>query len=129
MRKAALMILLVVLSNRAMAEWIAVDRDESEAAYADSATIRKAGTKVKMWVLYDFTTDQATSYVVPYKSIRWHQEFDCKDERARSLYHALHSGNMGGGDVIRTISSPSAWEPIAPGTRGGMLWKIACGKK
>ena len=54
MHKAILMMLLAVVSSSAMAEWTVVNENKEFIQYADLATIRKLGNKVKMWGLNDY---------------------------------------------------------------------------
>lgn len=56
MRKAIVMLLLVVVSGSAGAAWVKIDGTDDETTYADPATIRKAGNMVKMWSRFDFKT-------------------------------------------------------------------------
>ena len=53
MKKLLLTLILAVMSSSAMAEWIAIHQDEEISTYANPATMRKSGNKVKMWVLFD----------------------------------------------------------------------------
>jgi len=54
MRKAILMMLLAVASSSAAAGWVEVNSDETVTVYADPATVRRAGNRATMWVLYDY---------------------------------------------------------------------------
>ena len=85
MGKALLMGLLAVVSSSAVAKWVEIGGNESATAYADLATIEKAGNLVKMWDLLDFKVVQARPYGTPYRSQKTRQEYDCKAERARIL--------------------------------------------
>jgi hypothetical protein len=55
-----LMILLVLSSGPAYAEWVETGHHESDdsVVYADPDTIRRKGDRVKMWELDDFKTIQ-----------------------------------------------------------------------
>jgi len=80
MHKAILIMLLAVVSSSAMAEWVSLGEsgDKTLTNYADPATIRKSGNRVKMWSLYDFKTVQ-----VRFRSVRLQIEYDCKEEEYR----------------------------------------------
>jgi hypothetical protein len=50
MKKLLLTLVLAVVSSSAMAEWVGVGKKENFFSYVDSATIRKLGNMVKIWV-------------------------------------------------------------------------------
>lgn len=66
MHKAILIMLLGTMSGSSMAEWIALGSSDSVTAYVDPSTIRKAGGKVKMWNLMNYTTLQREAAGSPY---------------------------------------------------------------
>ena len=98
MHKAILIMLLALMSNSAVAEWVEVDtsRRVGLTTYADPNTIRKSGNKVEMWVLENFNSVQELSGD-KYLSQKAQNEFDYKEEQRRLLYFTWHSENMGGG--------------------------------
>jgi len=128
MHKAILMMLLAVLSSSAMAEWSEVFRDEGFTVYADPTTIRKAGDRVTMAVLYDYKSVQSPNSSKPYRSSRKQSEYDCKKGQSRILSLTAHSGNMAEVDIVFSLSKPEEWEPVRPGSLAELMWKIACGK-
>jgi hypothetical protein len=132
MRKLILMMLMTVVSNSAMAEWVMVGGSEDGMfAYADPATIRNIGNKVKMWIIYDYKTAQADPFGggKPYRSTKIQHEYDCEGEQIRVLAASLHTGNMGKGDMIYSEVNPSSpWQPIFLGSMSEARWKVACGK-
>jgi len=130
MRKAILMMLLAVVSGSAVAEWVVVGRTETRTVYIDPATIRKAGNRVKMWSLDDALNKvDYVAGVKPFMSTKEQVEYDCKEEQSRTLYIYFHSGNMGGGEVVYVQSDIGEWTPVAPGSIGNTLLRIACGKE
>ena len=128
MRKAILMVLLAGVSSSAAAEWVAVGGGETSTAYAEPATIRRAGNTVKMWSLLDFEKARVSATHV-YMSVKGQDEYDCKEERSRRLYFSRHSGNMGEGEVVYTNADSDRWEPVPPRSVIGALWKLACEKR
>lgn len=130
MRKAILMVLLAVVSSSAVAEWIGAgsNSDETVTAYADPATIRKAGDVVTMWVLFDYKRAQAGDGK-EYRSAKAQSEYDCKEEQWRTPAASFHSRNMGEGVIVENASYPGKWSPVPPGSATETLWKIACGKR
>ena len=56
-----LIILLLLSSSPAYAEWVKVGEDDSYTAYIDPDTIRHKGNRVKVWRLFDHTTIQTVA--------------------------------------------------------------------
>lgn len=125
MRRAISMLLLVIASNSAVAQWIYVGSADKEYVYFDSDTIRRAGNWAGMLVLFDFKDADENR---PFMSTKIKSEFKCKEASYRITSGYVYSGNMGAGeseknDVImpwRSIPTVSAWVS---------LWKIACWKQ
>ena len=130
MKKLLIILMLALVSDSAMAEWTVVfgKDNTNETVYADFATIRKAGNKVKMWTMYDYKTAQEIS-LYKYLSYKFQWEFDCQEEQVRSLYAFFFSGNMGNGDLVARGGEPTKFIPILPGTCVEFYWKIACKQK
>ena len=129
MRKAILMMLLAVVSSSAAAGWVVVGVHDTSTLYADPASIRGPGNRVKMWALLDFKTTQqdSTNPRNGYLSEIAQFEYNCKEQRARKLYYSWHSRHMGRGKVVSSDSDPSKWEPALPGSRSEILREFACG--
>ena len=129
MRRTFLMVLLLAASGSALAEWVQVGGNAISTAYADPATVRKAGNTTAMSVLLDFKTAQSRPYGTPYLSQNAQQEYDCNEGRARTIDLRSYSENMGKGEETDSVSDPGKWEAVAPGTAGAALLELACGKK
>jgi hypothetical protein len=131
MTRLFLMILLVLSSGPAYAEWIkaATDNEKAMTIYVDPDTVRRKGDLVKIWELLDYKTVQKTYMGESYLSVKVQHEYDCAEERHRPLAFLDYSGNMGHGSVVYSDSDEDKWTPVAPGSVGLTLWKFACGKK
>ncbi len=130
MHKTILMLLLAVVSSSAMAEWVVIsDSDDlGITVYADPSSIRKSGNKVKMWILFDFSSVHEASGTKSLSSMV-QDEFDCKEEQLKTLHFTWYSKNMGRGDVVYTGKKYAKnWTPVYPDSSGKTLWKFACGK-
>ena len=130
MRKAILMMLLALVSSSAAAAWVEIglDDDGTTTAYADATTIRKAGNRVKMWVLLELRTAKPTASGEPHMSSKMQNEYDCKKERWRTLYDSWYSRKKGRGAVVYSTSESSNWRPVSPTSGADLLWQFACGK-
>ena len=132
MRKFIVLMLLAMVSGGAAAEWVKIDRSGSGDfdIYADPSTIRRSGNIVKMWHMADYKIVQVSSYGNRFLALKAQWEYDCKDERIRTLYFTLHSGNMGNGNTVYSDDgTPPNWAPVSPDSNSENLWKIACGKQ
>lgn len=119
---------MTLISTSAMAEWTKVGESSLNGgytAYADVASIQKAGDRVKMWALFDYQTVQKTSGV-EYLSERIRREYDCNQKQMRKLAYKFFSWNMEGGDLIRSYNQPQKWVPIQPDSVDEAEWKVAC---
>lgn len=125
----SLIILLLLSSGTAYAEWVSVGTtDDGMIVYADPDTIRRKGDLVKMWELYDYKTAQV-GRGSPFLSSRQQSEYDCAEESNRVLTFRLFMGNMGSGKVSYSSLNEGMWEPVEPDSIGKKLWTVACGKK
>ncbi|MBU6482081.1 MAG: hypothetical protein KGS09_16215 [Nitrospirae bacterium] len=130
MKRLILIILLLLSSGPAYAEWVLVEKNnelvEVMAVYADPDTIRRKGDLVKMWTLHDFKTIQ-TSPSSSYLSTKVQRQFDCTKQRTRLLAFTEFSGNMGTGTVAFSDSpDEDSWIPVEPGSINHALWEVAC---
>ena len=131
MHKVILMILLAVVSSSVMAEWVVISGidDLGITVYADPSSIRKSGNKVKMWVLFDFSSVHEASGTKSLSSMV-QDEFDCKEEQLKILHFTWYSKNMGEGDIVyyANVLPEKNWEPVVPESAGESWSKYACGK-
>lgn len=129
MKKLLLTLVLCLLNNIVMAEWSAIATATGRIYYTNPNTIRKSSSKVKMWSLIDYNSAQHVYADTKFLSQKSQQEYDCKEERRRTLYFSWHSENMGKGNVIYTDNKPdNKWSPVPPESTDEILWKFACGK-
>lgn len=117
--------------DSALTGWVRVGEDESGTMiyYADPATIRVEGNKIKMWSLFDYKTAQREAGLGMFMSIKGQDEFDCMEDKLRILAIYEYSGSMGGGEVILSKTEIQKWEPLPPGSIGQSQLNAACGKQ
>ena len=126
MRQLAFALVLAALSCNAAATWVIVNDNDEYVAYADLATLSRAGDRARMRDLIDLKSPRASPHGNQHASSTAHSEFDCGNPRIRTLAFSLHSGQMGGGELVETIAESGKWLAIAPGTLLDMLWQFAC---
>lgn len=126
-KKLLFTLFAVFISNSTVAEWDYVGETEKATLFIEYDTIRKKGNMAKMWIMFDYRHEQSPPGL-NFLSRRSQVEFDCDEEMIRNLYSSIHSGSMGGGQVLHYGNNPSPeWEPIPPETVGKTLREFACG--
>lgn len=126
MSKTILLLLLMMVSQGAMAAWTEIDDTSDFTVYADFSTIRKFNNKARMWSMYDYK-QAPTSDGFVYRSTKFQYEFDCQNNQARMLAFSLHAENMGEGAVLYSDSKVGKWETVIPGSVNEARWKGICG--
>jgi len=97
--------------------------------YIDPSTIRRKDALVNLWTLYDSKTVETVAEG-SFLSIKRQKEYDCAEDRSRTLTETLFSGNMGKGKVVLiNTDERSKWQPVQPGSIGQIIWNQVCGKK
>ena len=131
--KKVLVLLLLMVSTSVFAEWTRVgSSDDGMTSYADSETIKRKGSKVKMWRLFDFKTIQKGlgGESERHLSSVSRDEYDCEGETERQLDIHWYSSNMGQGEIVWSLTNiKNEAESILPESIGETLFKIACCKK
>lgn len=131
MRKAILMLLLAIMSNSAMAEWVGINSNDEFTYYANPASIQKSSSNAKIWIMFDYKDAQASEETGRYyfMSVKQQNEFDCKASDMKKNSFSMYSQNMGAGKLVYTSSKPTEWEPIVPDSINEYLWKVVCTPK
>ena len=133
MRKAILMMLLILINTSVVAEWTLVLAGKESTEYVDLATIRVSGNIAKMWTLTNISKN--IEYIKPGNkafAVKTVHEYDCKEHQSRLIFVAWYNEYMGTGGVDHSANSPnSKWSPVVPGSNSikEIRWEIACGQK
>ena len=120
---------LFLSSGPVHAEWELVSGDDSVklTVYVDRDTIRRKGSLVTMWQLYDYKTVQTVAGD-SLLSIQRHNEYDCTESRTRMLAYTWFASNMGRGRVVYKTAEEQPWASIVPRSIDQSLWRVACNK-
>ncbi len=129
MNKVLLLLSAALACSSAGAAWVEIGANETGTFYVDYPSMQRDGDIVKMWYLVDFRKPQLDSNNMRFLSSKDQSEYDCKQERSRTVYYNNYSDNMGRGRITFTLKDPFQWRPAAPDTIAGALLKIACTKK
>jgi hypothetical protein len=127
--KLVLGMMMALFGSAAFGGWESVGESDVAELYVDKTTIRRAGPIARMWSLLEYRETQTQDGFEPFRSSRSQAEYDCQDERARTVYLTNHSGSMAGGNTVYTSTRPFDWIPVPPRTLREAAWKVACGKK
>ena len=129
MKKPLLILMLAVVSNSAMAEWVEVSSsdDLGITVYADPSSSRKADNKLKMWFLSDYKKARGLRSA-RYMSVVSQIECDCMEEQVRPGYGTFYEGNMARGRPVSTGLSSLNWRSVSPGSIHEHLLIFACGR-
>lgn len=123
--KKLFLVLLMMLSGSAWAEWQLVSSVKDGEVYLHYGTIRKDGNMRKSWSLQNLTIRGKNGEL----SRRIRLEHDCKNERYRMMTITSHSEPMAEGDMLfnDSLSNPQ-WKDIAPDTSMATILEIVCAK-
>jgi hypothetical protein len=125
-RSSVLVVLLMLFTAPARAEWVRGFEDFAAAVYIDPASICRQGDLCRVLVLYDLKAQGASGE----RSISALHEFDCAEERWRVVNSAIYSGPMATDSVIRSEASvsdrPLEWNYLVPGTPPDALFRFVC---
>ena len=123
-----LLVVLVVASSNAMAEWTPIGEGERRVSYIDLNTISKSGNLVKAWVMFDLKEAKSAEGITFLSSAN-QIEVDCKEELIHMLAMTAYSKNMAQGIALKSIYDVhDEWHPVPPNSGESNIWNIACGK-
>ena len=122
--RAALIVLLMLATTPAWAEWVKLSENDKAAFYFDPATIGKDGNTRRVLALQDLKARDLEGN----HSRQVYFEYRCEEERYRMLFFSLHSGPMATGDILFSKSDPTEWDNVAAGTAGKVILKHVCAR-
>jgi len=116
----------MLVANPAWAEWIKVVENQKIGIsfYLNLATIRKDGNSRKIWEIQDLQQPNKKGYM----SLMQRLEYDCKEERFRTLFISSHTGSMGTGEILLSGSITGEWVDISPDSYSEIVLKMVCAK-
>jgi len=123
-----LVLLGLLATGRAQADWTKFDSVETGTYYLDLDTVKKSGYIRSFWSILDYRLPQKTSRGMHYQSTRTHMEIDCRQKTVHILSFSMHAGPMLAGEVIDTQGIMRDWQSIPPDTPLEKLHKAVCGR-
>jgi len=121
-----IIIVLLLSSASALADWTRVDGNDDQDTYVDPATIHRQANTVDLWALLDYKTSHQWSDYLLYWSLKAEKEFDCDAGQYRTLETLLHFEHMGNGQSVYTVPGGTLWQPVPADSLDAVLWKVAC---
>ena len=123
--KKLLLACMMMLAGSAWSEWVRYAESEEATFYFDPATIRKEGNMRRVWAIQDLRKPDKVGGEM---SVRLRNEYDCKNERSRTLGLSTHSEPMAGGTVLELGGEKQNWRAIAPESVNETIFNLVCAK-
>jgi hypothetical protein len=126
MRKAISVLLLLIASAPALADWSKIISSANSTGYADLKTLQKKGSISAMRVLIDFKKPPFDGNNLPYLSLKMDMEYDCAANQFRAIKTTSFAGHMATGSSPYTSFEPDVWKTPSSASMQKTLWEIAC---
>lgn len=110
MPRTILLFIFAIISAPCLADWKLFNIYTDKAIFIDPSTIKKSGSKIKIWVRHESMNDNKKI-----KSGIVQTEYNCAEETMRIIYGHLYDDYTGKGNVIFTFNEPEPATPILPG--------------
>lgn len=123
--RLVLTLLLALAAVPARADWFEIAQTAEGAIFIDPSTMRWNGDLHTVWEIQNLKQRHQGGE----HSRRVLKEYDCKDERGRSLAFSTHSEPMGNGETLYSQTTPTRWRQYSPGSVGYATLKIVCAQK
>jgi hypothetical protein len=121
--KRLLLAMVFLAAGTAWAEWVRMGEDSGQIThYFDPKTIGKEGDLRTVRWLEEFRTKDATGVL----STRSMYEFDCQQQRRRTLAFSSHPERWANGRTISSGHRPSNWEAVPVDSFADAFRKLVC---
>ena len=127
MNKLFLALLLTIVSNNVLAEWIKVGNSADLDVYIDNRSNKESGDTKQMWVLYDFNVIQGTgdNQYLSFKSLN---QYNCQAKTTKMLVSTTYDGHATTGRVVDRFNGNAKHIPIPEQSIAESLFHLACNK-
>jgi len=122
-----LMVVLVVWSGQALADWTMVQTNDNGNMYIDFDTVQKSAGLVTVSTLNDYYVQQAKGEM----SSQWLELHDCKNKKFKALSIQYYADNMAKGEVLATYRLPAAetdWSDVVVYSIGEVKANVICSR-
>lgn len=120
-------VLIIMISDgSAFAGWEAVAvSDTGMTVYIDRTTIQRDTYVVTMSVLHDYSVPERLSSG-SFLSFTARQQYDCGEQRSRTLGAVVFTEHMGNGAVLYSGLGDDTWQAVTPMSINHALWQAVC---
>jgi surface-adhesin protein E len=119
-------VLMMMSHGLAYAGWEAVAvSDTGLTVYIDRTTIQRDTYVVTMSVLHDYQVPEVLSSG-SFLSFTARQQYDCGEQRSRTLRAVVFTEHMGNGAVLYSGTGDEIWQPVTPMSINHALWQAVC---
>jgi hypothetical protein len=121
------LIVLILISTPAAAEWTMIQTSDNENVYVDFDTLQKNGNLVTVSTLNDYYLGQHKKEL----STQFTELHDCKNKKFKALAISYFSENMAKGNVIEmsSFNEPEiSWSGIVNYSVGELKANIICSR-
>ena len=122
MNKVYILMISLVASATAQAEWTHFYETRRTNFYVDNASIQPVDGKRQVWILGNSKARKGSGEI-SFKSL---QQFDCKEKMNRGIAYMTFSEEMAGGEKLSETDVPSAWTLVLSDTAEETLFKQLC---
>ena len=122
--KWMLLLWLAVQPWLALADWEAVDENFLAVVYIDPDKVRASSVYPQAWHLIDLRERAKTGAMSRLALM----EYDCHDQRRRTLAFASKSEAMGEGKTLFTSAVSTPWKPVSGDTVAEKVLGLLCGQ-
>jgi len=122
-----ILMVLILISTPAAAEWTMIQTGDNENVYVDFDTLQKNGALVTVSTLNDYNFVQQKKEL----STQFTELHDCKHKKFKALSISYYSENMAKGNVIEASSfnEPEiAWSDVVNYSVGELKANIICSR-
>ena len=121
MKKIITFFSLIFFCFNVQAEWTFVTSVEGDSIYIDLTTIEKNGSLIKIWEKIEFAKNNSGL-----GSGRQHIEYDCRNQKIRTLTFQTFSGNNLSGNVRHSETKSSDWRFVPAQTTNFAKLQFLC---
>jgi hypothetical protein len=111
-----LLLLFVLISGSAHAEWSRVGNFDNGDFYIDRASMSIKGGQREVWSMMDYRYAQMDGNKNIFRSSRSMLQLNCPEKKARIIHMSFFSGQMLRGNETSKMGMLKDWEPVPPDT-------------
>lgn len=124
--KKTVMLLALLASVAAHAEWISYQRGTDADELYESKPVSRDGDVIKLWTLTNFAKPMTSLEGKDYQSEKMLTTVDCAKKKMGAEQVIRHVGKNGQGDVVSAMETPLRLVSVKPGSTDDALLAKLC---